>query len=45
MLQTITAEQMTDQVTNLTSGVTGFGFSLDGRVDIDDNQYRGDITQ
>ena len=44
--QTITAEQMTNQVTNLTSsgGITGFGFSLDGKVDVDDNQYRGDTT-
>ena len=31
VFSTITAEQMTNQVTNLTSsgGITGFGFSLD----------------
>ena len=44
-MQTITAEQMTNQVTNLTSSITVFGFSLDGKVDVDDNQYRGDTTQ
>ena len=30
------------QVTELTT-LTGFGFSLDGKVDVDDNGYRGDM--
>ena len=38
--QTITAEQMINQVTNL-SAINVFGFSLDGKVDVDGNQYRG----
>ena len=38
--QVITAEQLVAQVTNL-SMITGFGFSLDGKVDADNNQYRG----
>lgn len=38
--QVITAEQLVAQVTNL-SMITGFGFSLDGKVDVDNNQYRG----
>ena len=29
------------QVTGLTT-LRGFGFSLDGKVDVDDNGYRGD---
>ena len=39
-LQVITAEQMVSQVSNLTS-LEGFGFSLDGKVDVDGNGYRG----
>lgn len=40
-VQVITAEQMVAQVTNLTA-LKGFGFSLDGKVDVDGNQYRGE---
>ena len=42
LLQVVTAEQIMSQVTELTT-LTGFGFSLDGKVDVDDNGYRGDI--
>ena len=33
---------MVSQVTELIT-LRGFGFSLDGKVDVDDNGYRGDI--
>lgn len=32
---------MVAQVTDL-DAITGFGFSLDGKVDVDGNQYRGE---
>ena len=38
----VTAEQMVSQVTELTT-LRGFGFSLDGKVDVDDNGYRGEM--
>lgn len=39
--QIISAEQMMNQVTGL-NVITGFGFSLDGKVDVDGNKYRGE---
>ena len=40
----MTVEQMVSQVPELTT-LTGFGFSLDGKVDVDDNGYRGELCR
>lgn len=40
--QIITAGEMVSRVSNLTS-LSTFGFSLQGGVDVDNNQYRGTV--